>query len=434
MSLDNNNNNNNYNNTALCETDPTTFKQQSAQSGHWHIEETDDLIFISNTGTDCSNIQPEPADTWRKRLAGYLNTLAGVAVVGAKRITSDNNIFSMGEFVIHPKGFHHLGHGWNAIAYRFPEEVDVIAGGVFVILKKIYYQVGGINVKLGDLAGIDLCLKIRLAGSHRCIVVPDVIVENTSSPTPTFEQTKLFRDQWGFDWHIADLDIVKENYAGTPGFMWNVRFWGRSMPFEKYISRPAVHWTNYNSVEQFRKRADHLAKVICNLTPSSGIAADVGCGDGLYAHLAALQGVLVKGFDNESLAINQAREKTRAVTNYPNNIRPEFTIARADAIPLPNESCQTVYLLDVIEHLPNPVTALREAVRVLAKGGHLFISTPEAQFGTSSDPVYHVCEYTHIELSQQINAIPGLSVINIGKIGGIYRDLLLIAEKSVTQI
>jgi 2-polyprenyl-3-methyl-5-hydroxy-6-metoxy-1,4-benzoquinol methylase len=56
--------------------------------------------------------------------------------------------------------------------------------------------------------------------------------------------------------------------------------------------------------------------------------------------------------------------------------------------------------MDVIEHLPNPVPILRELTRILAPGGQLLVITPEWRYGTSSDPTYHLTEYTCNELNQ----------------------------------
>jgi 2-polyprenyl-3-methyl-5-hydroxy-6-metoxy-1,4-benzoquinol methylase len=84
----------------------------------------------------------------------------------------------------------------------------------------------------------------------------------------------------------------------------------------------------------------------------------------------------------------------------------------------------------VIEHLANPIQILKEISRVLMPGGHLICVTPAWQFGASSDAVYHGFEYTAEELSRQINAAPNLKVVKTGNITGVYRDLIVIAQKS----
>ena len=90
----------------------------------WIIEAARDGVVVIHRAATAS---PQPPD-WRQRLTESLRQLpgAGAGVVGAKRLTPDGRVFSMGELVVHPKGFHHLGRGVVREAYRFPEEVDAI--------------------------------------------------------------------------------------------------------------------------------------------------------------------------------------------------------------------------------------------------------------------------------------------------------------------
>ncbi len=364
-----------------------------------------------------------PTD-WRDRLVEYLRELPNIGLVGAKRISADRKLVSMGEFVVHPKGCHSLGEGLSADAFRFPEEVDAIAGGVVAIERKTWDEIGGLNESLGELALLDVSLRVRQAGK-RCLCVPDVIVTDTT-PLPTQSEYDVeFQRRWGFDRRSADLDTVRQLYAGT-GLLWNPRWWGAALPFEKYDQRPALHWKSYAEVEVFRQRADHLVKIIDNLTPG-GLAVDLGCGDGLYAHLLASKGVDVVGFDPESAAIDQAR-KTTGTQEYP-KASPRFEQIGDGPLPLDDGSVQTVFMFDVIEHLPNPTAVLREAARLIKPGGHLVVSTPAWQFGGSSDPTYHLTEYTMPELERQIHAVTGARIVNRAQITGIYRDIIAIARK-----
>lgn len=389
----------------------------------WRIESQAHEAFVFVRASAISREAIAPGD-WLSRLAVYLRDLPGVSIVGAKRISAGRRLVSMGEFLVHPKGFHHLGEGLSADAFRFPEEVDAIGSGVAAIDRAMWERLGGLDDRMGPLALLDLSLRARLAGG-RCVVVPDVLVQDDMALTQRLPEDEHFTLRWGFDRLSPDLDEVRRRSAGT-GLLWNVRFWGAALPFEKYDQRPALHWKSYAEVEPFRQRADHLVKMLRNLTPR-GVAVDLGCGDGLYAHLLAKLGVEVIGFDPEPSAIEQANQATKDQT-YPGK-RPRFERLAPGPLPLADGAAASVYMLDVIEHLPNPTAVLRETSRLVAPGGHLIISTPAWQFGGSSDPTYHVCEYTMPELERQIEAVTGMRIVNRAQITGIYRDIIAIARR-----
>lgn len=406
-------------------TQPAETPSSPCTDPLWRIDESESIVIIRAKSHAESSPQP---DDWRQRIKSYFETIPNLAALGPKRLTTEGKIHSMGEFLIHPKGFHHLGKDHPATFYRFPEEVDVIAAGLLAVNRSAYHRVGGIDQTLGDLALIDLCLKLRLEGG-RSIAVPDIVIETTENdtPQPDSAEASAFHDHWGFDWRAPDLEDLSARYAGT-GLLWNVRYWGSALPFEKYLDRPAVHWTNYVEVEHYRQRADRLVEMIAKLTPT-GLAVDLGCGDGLFTHLLARRGVEVLGIDPEEAAINQAHKLTTACETSP-GLSPRFELGNGSNLSLENESAQTIFMLDVIEHLPNPIRILNEAARVLKTGGHLFVTTPAAQYGASSDPVYHLTEYSPAELENQLNAVPHLKVISRGSIAGVYRDILLAARKN----
>jgi 2-polyprenyl-3-methyl-5-hydroxy-6-metoxy-1,4-benzoquinol methylase len=407
----------------------------------WSIERHGDAVILTSPASHGAR----PAG-WRDLLLDALRSMPGVAMVGGKRLDARGRIHSMGEFLIHPKGFHHLGRGTEGAAYRFPEEVDAVCGGVVAARAgALNAAAGGAGertarpIGAGELSMVDLCLSIRAAG-RRIIAIPHVEVEDEFTPAPAAAECAAFRDRWGFDWRAADLDVVRRLHAGT-GLLWNVRFHAPPMPFEKYTQRPALHWTSYETVEPYRRRADHLVGLVRRVTVGGGRVLDLGCGDGLFTALMARAGLDATGVDPEQPALDQAARRCAAAAAAAPRAQggaggsleaaaPRFVRGNGEELPCADESIDTVAMFDVIEHLPNPVAVLREVTRVLVPGGHLVISTPCWQFGGSSDAVYHVCEYTMEELVRQVEAGAGMQVVDTGRIGGVYRDLLVVARRA----
>jgi len=57
--------------------------------------------------------------------------------------------------------------------------------------------------------------------------------------------------------------------------------------------------------------------------------------------------------------------------------RPNFITMNLPDIPLTNESCDAVFLIHVIEHLPNLKLQLKQIRRIIKPGGALIIATPD---------------------------------------------------------
>jgi dolichyl-phosphate beta-glucosyltransferase len=78
-----------------------------------------------------------------------------------------------------------------------------------------------------------------------------------------------------------------------------------------------------------------------------------------------------------------------------------------DRLPLADGVADVVCLLDVIEHVVDPVAALAEAARVLAPDGRLVINVPAHQWlwSAADESLGHVCRYNKRLLRQQLAAV-----------------------------
>jgi ubiquinone/menaquinone biosynthesis C-methylase UbiE len=131
----------------------------------------------------------------------------------------------------------------------------------------------------------------------------------------------------------------------------------------KYRSKnPVVRYL----VGRFLRRVSEVAA-----TERPRRVLEVGCGEGIVlATLAArLPGTRFDGLELDEMALEQARVRC-----------PGAKLVRGDACELPfgDQSFDLVVCLEVLEHLPEPVRALRELRRV-ARGGCL-LSVPHEPF------------------------------------------------------
>lgn len=266
----------------------------------------------------------------------------------------------------------------------------------------------------------------------RVVAVPEIrTVERAPRPTITGDDLVGFARRFGFHPFAPDIDAI----AARPelaALRWNVRFFGTQEPFEKYADRGAFHWTAYAEHQAFRARADQLVRLAADAlaaTPRGlGVAGDVldiGCGDGLYAQLLADRGFAVLGLDDDEHAIRHAKEHA-ATRPHPAH----FERGSAYRLPCDARTSRGAILFDVLEHLHNPSRALAEIGRVLSPGAPLVVATPEAQFGHSSDPVYHADEFTMDELQRLATNAGPFALESAGRMGGPYRDLVVVLRRS----
>jgi SAM-dependent methyltransferase len=129
-----------------------------------------------------------------------------------------------------------------------------------------------------------------------------------------------------------------------------------------------------DDVHDFARRAilDALA-----LKPGDRLL-DIGCGGGLLLRDALASGATVTGLDHSEDMVRLARERVPQA---------EVVDGRAEQIPFDDGSFSAIAMSIVFFFLPDPVKALRECRRALARGGRLAIyTTAPALRGTPAAP------------------------------------------------
>jgi methionine biosynthesis protein MetW len=183
--------------------------------------------------------------------------------------------------------------------------------------------------------------------------------------------------------------------------------------------------------EKLRREADPSADGLLRVRDALALLdpgdklLDVGCGEGVLAHLARSLYHEIHGIDIAADAVRLAREKGMIA---------QVVNLNTDRAPYPDNTFDTVVTLDVIEHMFDPISFLAELRRVLRPGGHLVLSTPNIRkiqrvltlIGgrfprTSYDPVGfdggHLHYFTSADLRELFTA-QGLEVVAVDGICG----------------
>jgi SAM-dependent methyltransferase len=110
------------------------------------------------------------------------------------------------------------------------------------------------------------------------------------------------------------------------------------------------------------------------------------------------------GWDPDQLMVVEGNEQLVAQAHRRHGL---YGIqANVDILPLAAQSVDVVCLLDVLEHLADPVAALREVGRVLRPAGRLVINVPahEWLWSESDEFLGHVRRYTRPALRAELTA------------------------------
>jgi len=147
---------------------------------------------------------------------------------------------------------------------------------------------------------------------------------------------------------------------------------------EKYISflysnkrRPNSNYPDELAVHL----RDHYFK-------STGDLLDIGCGRGDMLKALFEAGFSVSGTDLSPVSIDTCKPHTVKVSNL-----------EKDSLPFDDNAFDFVFSKSVIEHLHNPMSFLKQSLRVIAPGGRAVIMTP-SWMHTRWGPFY--LDYTHV--------------------------------------
>jgi SAM-dependent methyltransferase len=120
---------------------------------------------------------------------------------------------------------------------------------------------------------------------------------------------------------------------------------------------------------------------ISGAVPAGARVLDIGCAYGYFVEQAIARGYDACGIDISDYAVTRKPELSKRLVR-----------AGADSLPHEPASFDLVTAFDLLQHLPDPVSALKEFKRVLKPSGFLLFSTPDPLKFTEKYEETHINE------------------------------------------
>jgi SAM-dependent methyltransferase len=157
-----------------------------------------------------------------------------------------------------------------------------------------------------------------------------------------------------------------------------------------------------------------VAGVARRLVPGSRVL-DIGAGECRYRDL-------FKHCDYQAQDSCQYHGTSAGLLKEKWDYGPIDYVSDVTGIPVPDGSFDAILCTEVLEHVPEPILALREFGRILRPGGQLFLSAPLGA-GLHQQPHHYYGGFTP-HFYRRFLAQHGFQVVKIEPNGGFFRHLL----------
>lgn len=368
---------------------------------------------------------------WVARCVELLDGSPHTAVVTGLQRLGDGRVHALGDAIISPLGYHHLGQGLPESALPEVVEVEHAMGCFHASRRTAIAEVGGYDESVLRGQTEELAIRINLAGwgvlATTRVSFRHYHSERNWRPNKADTEKGLqrsldrFSEKWGFDRLAPDLAEVWRRYRGTPlverAMLAGPRPWSPESCGEAPI---ADEWNRFMSDANIQAR---IAAELSVIRPFAGSTAVLGCRSGLLSYLRASDGVDVAAVEEHAPAIDLLRSRLQARPIAQGSLHCAF-VPDLGSSGLRDGGFKNVALLDSIERSWNPVGLLRESRRLLQADGNLVVRcrARAARFESRGEALHPFAAH---ELLQLVRHAGGFTPIAPPTLDGLGRWQLL---------
>jgi GT2 family glycosyltransferase/2-polyprenyl-3-methyl-5-hydroxy-6-metoxy-1,4-benzoquinol methylase len=381
------------------------------------------LIFLNNDTV--------PLAGWLEPMVRAAQADAKIGAVGSKLLFEDGSIQHAG-VVFNRVGLpYHIYYGFptNFPAVNKRRRFNAVTAACMLVRRELFERLGGFDEGfLNGYEDVDFCLRLRAAG-YEILYEPESVLfhfekqtrgEDSEKELPNVQRlcnkwgSRLPRDDAYYYQEdclsfyvpmvLRDKPLVKVNYLVCPGcgkeggefiegfgeydryhcnncnliFAYPMKAKDYNSAYESddnYCCRENENWWRNRYFEATADRyflegyfeiiRSFLKEMAEELPSERRRLLDIGFGDGVFLKMAAEMGFAVSGFEVSKKSLEIARRyvpEARVADNY-------------DELPGPFD---VVTILEVLEHVEDPLGLLCRAYELLSPGGYLIIGVPNA--------------------------------------------------------
>ena len=311
---------------------------------------------------------------WLQRALGHFDRFPELGVLGGRQLDHEGRLHSIGDLLLHPHGYQHVGAGAASDAPASLYEHDHVMGCFHLMRRAAFDAVGPYDESLPRGQTVDLGYRL-LEGGWKAMTDPDIVYEHRlalrkgrpvphDGPDSLETSRKLFHSKWGFDRLVPDRNALRSRLG--PELVPSDH--DSDTDDRAGIDDPEHRIENRVALIRGAIRPEQATRIMM-----------LGGGDGSVENRLLEHRIHVTSVEDREVAVAAARQtlERTGIGLVPN------LVGCMENLPVEDGLIDLLVVDRLLERRSNPVALLAESARVMSPTGILLLltrwRTPEEQ-------------------------------------------------------